>query len=132
MKVSSNKHSPVRRKLHGSSAQRDAFLSSPPPSPSGRSDGCHSTALIASVGTSKQTNTQIISYAAHTAHFFTRLHRKGKSRYLEISSFFKDSNYRFVDVSNELVSLRFPQIVHTHLQLLHQGVLHSATRARRT
>lgn len=48
------------------------------------------------------------------------------SGYLEIPSLLKDSDDRFVDVSDELVSLRFPQIVHTQLQLLHQGVLHSA------
>lgn len=48
--------------------------------------------------------------------------------YLEVPPLFIDGNHGFVDVGNELVSLRFPQIVHAQLQLLHQRVLPSARR----
>lgn len=120
-----NSRSPVHRKLRGSSDQRAAFLSSRPQSPWDTSDGCHSTALTASVGTHRHIyKVKPSSTAKHT-------HTKSGpvNSYLKIPSFFKDGNHRFVDVSDELVSLWFPQIVHTQLQLLYQGVLHSTARS---
>lgn len=50
--------------------------------------------------------------------------------HLEIPPLFKNSDHGFVDVSDELVSLRFPQVVHAQLQLLHQRVLHSGEAIR--
>lgn len=114
--------SPVHRKLHGSSDRRAASPSSPPQSPSGRSDGCRSTALTASVVTHQHARkVKLSSICTHTKS-------GGVNRYLKIPSLFKDSNHRFVDVSDELVSLWFPQVVHTQLQLLHQSVLHTQTQ----
>lgn len=49
--------------------------------------------------------------------------------YLKIPPLFKDSNHRFVDVSDQLVSFWLPQIVHAQLQLLYKGVLQSAARS---
>lgn len=120
--------SPVRRKPHDSSDQKAAFLSSPPRSPWDRSDGCRSTALTASVGTHKHTHMVTLT-SIHYTH--TQAIRCGKSLnvHLKIPPLFKDGDHRFVDVSDELVSLWLPQIVHAQLQLLHQGVLHSTERS---
>ena len=128
--------SPVRRKLHGSSDRKAAFLSSPPRSPWDRSDGCHSTALTASVGTHKHTHMVTLT-SIHYTHTHTHTHThtqaircgKSPSGHLKIPPLFKDGDHRFVDVSDELVSLWLPQIVHTQLELLHQGVLHSTERS---
>lgn len=50
--------------------------------------------------------------------------------HLKIPPLFKNGDDGFVDVSDELVSLRFPQVVDAQLQLLNQRVLQTRKRAR--
>lgn len=114
--------SPVHRKLHGSSDQRAASLSSPPPSPWGRSDGCHSTAPIASTRGHTDTQTDGKLHAEPTAKH-SQKERRGLNRHLKVPPLLEDGDDGFVDVSDELVPLWFPQVVHAQLQLLYQGVL---------
>lgn len=61
-------------------------------------------------------------------HADTRPKSGRVNSYLKIPPLLKDSDHGFVDVSDELMSLWFPQVVHAQLQLLYQGVLHSAAR----
>lgn len=108
--------SPVHRKPRDSSVQTGVSQSSPPLSPSGTSGECRSTALITATG---HTQIQFIN----TSLVFSYQSTDNQTKYLEISSLLEDSYHRFVDLCDELVPLRLPEVIHTHLQLLHQCVL---------